>query len=345
MAQDMETIVARRILHKLDEIVLPSVKRNANIVKDFADRLQTSFASHGVLRGATVMHGGSAYESLCVKKDTDFDITIVLGEPYVAKNFQLLRDQSGFFALKWRNSNPLMSDEAGFLNAKALQEHLFKSLGTCVSEVRLAGMSVSWRPQLLALLVEITTQWGVISIDLVPVIAARSWGPCPDLVALGSLPTTLREHVDTLVQNCSPVLFFSPAAPGNHSNGHRLCNIAFGMLEKNFLRSNPEVRDMVRLLKFLSERQGWKDLGLKSFHMKRVAVKNCDELKNKTLWHGSKVLLLKMASELQGAAIDGFFVRNQQIFAARREKAVELSRALRVASAWDAAALDAAMPQ
>lgn len=68
--------------------------------------------------------------------------------------------------------------------------------------------------------------------------SARSWGHCQDLVALRSLPTTLREHVDTLVQNCSPVLFFSPAAPGNHSNGCRLCNIAFGMLEKNFLRSN-----------------------------------------------------------------------------------------------------------
>lgn len=59
------------------------------IVKDFADRLQESFARHGVLYGATVMHGGSAYESLCVKKDTDFDITIVLGEPYVAKNFEV----------------------------------------------------------------------------------------------------------------------------------------------------------------------------------------------------------------------------------------------------------------
>lgn len=57
------------------------------VVKDFADRLQATFSDHGLLRNATVMHGGSAYESLCVKEDTDFDITVVLGEPYVAKNF------------------------------------------------------------------------------------------------------------------------------------------------------------------------------------------------------------------------------------------------------------------
>ncbi|XP_047481933.1 uncharacterized protein LOC125034246 isoform X2 [Penaeus chinensis] len=341
-AQDQ---VASRILHRLDESVLPSVKRNAAIVKDFADLLQGTFSGHVLLRGATVMHGGSAYESLCVKKDTDFDITVVLGDPYVARNFELTRDTSGFFALKWRSSNPFLSDKAGFLDAKALQQNLFDALGKCVGQVRVSGTSVSWRPQLAALLVEITTQWGTISMDLVPVIAARSWGPCPDLVPLSSLPATLREHVDTLVRNCSPVLSFSAAAPGNHSNGHRLCNIAFGMLEKNFLRANPEVRDMVRLLKFLSEYHGWKKLGLKSFHLKRMAVKYSAELKDKTLWQGSKILLLRTATELQSKSnIDGFFVRNQHTFA-KRDSAAELSRALRSASAWDAAMLATAHPQ
>lgn len=59
---------------------------------------------------------------------------------------------------------------------------------------------------------------------------------------------------------------------------------------------------------------------------------------------GSKVLLLRMANELQSRNIDGFFVRNQQIFAAGRDSAVELSRALRSASACDAGKLAAAVP-
>ncbi|XP_063602170.1 uncharacterized protein LOC134778207 [Penaeus indicus] len=295
MAQEQETQVARRILHRLDESVLPSVKRNAGIVKEFADLLQATFSGHSLLRGATVLHGGSAYESLCVTKDTDFDITVVLGDPFVAKNFEVTRDRSGFFALKWRYSNRHLYDEAGFLDAKALQQQLFGALGNCVREVRVPNTSVFSMPKLMALLVEITTQWGTISMDLVPVIAARSWGPCPDLVPLSSLPATLREHVDTLVRNCSPVLCFSPAAPGNHSNGDRLCNIAFGMLEKNFLRANPAVRDMVRLLKFLSVYHGWKKLGLKSFHLKRMAVKYSGELVNKTLckWPEKGVCLLR----------------------------------------------------
>lgn len=40
---------------------------------------------------------------------------------------------------------------------------------------------------------------------------------------------------------------------------------------------------MVRLLKFLSEHHGWKKLGLKTFHSKRMAVKHSVELKDKTL--------------------------------------------------------------
>lgn len=116
-----------------------------------------------------------------------------------------------------------------------------------MGQVRVSGTSASWRPQLLALPVEITTQWGTISMDFVPVIAGYLstgrnvstkrhlgeftpldfcsftykfpcsrqlgvGGPSPDLVSLSSLPATLWEH--EVVRNCSPVLFSSPAAPG-----------------------------------------------------------------------------------------------------------------------------------
>lgn len=338
MANDGNSIIARRVLHQLDNSVVREVKRNAEVVDEFAKRLQICLGTSVLFRGCDVMHGGSAYESLAVTEKTDFDIVIVLGEPFVNHNFEIARDPSGFFTLKWKHLNYQPTDRYGFLDAMTLQNQLFQELASCVHKVHLMGKTVTCKPQLSALYTEIQTPSTKISVDLVPLIAVRSWDEFPNLVNLSRLPGELRHHVMILSMNRSPILFLSPAVPGSHQyvNGNRLCNVSFNMLEKNFLNKNPGVRDMVRLVKYVAEKRNWKAFGLKSFHIKRVALKYFDHLQYKSLWAGYKCLLENMLLELKNYTIDGFFVTNQKILQAKPEKIDELYLDITKVKSWDA---------
>nr|XP_053644933.1 uncharacterized protein LOC128697334 [Cherax quadricarinatus] len=259
----------------------------STVVDAFVKELQKQFRTNTFLYNAhfvDVMHGGSAYEALSVKLKTDFDIIIVLPDPYIGQNFE--------------------SHEQVKTNG----------LEKCVSNVHAPGVrEATYRLGLAACTVTLKKfNNTIISIDLAPQIAVRDW-KSSHLVKLQSLPQSLQSYISTLERNCSPIYFFSPAVPGNAGNKDYLCNISFSMLEKEFLKSNVKVRDMVRLVKLVGEAFQWpKKFGLKSFYIKRLAVKYFDELKNKTKWDGYKYILACLYKELQETkTIDGFFVTDQ----------------------------------
>lgn len=325
-------VVAKLILDRVDAGVKQTVKRNAETVCDFADRLQKTFHNQNFLAGADVMHSGSAYEGLSVKPKTDFDVIVVLALKCLEDDFEVIRDESLFFKIKTKT---------GFVDAEKLQELLFKELAECVEKTKVEGARVRCREGLASLDVEIETALGKISVDLSQQIPVRSWGRCPDLVSLSDLPRCLRRYIDVLNRNKSPVMFFSPAVPGRHRNGHLLCNVSFSMLEKSFLRDNVQVRDMVRLAKATAVCQDWKEkFGLKSFHIKRVAVKYSDELEGKALWSGYQLLLSKLLEELASTdTFDGFFISNQVIYKKKPEKVNKLKNEIKQVIPWRALTL------
>ncbi|XP_069987854.1 uncharacterized protein [Penaeus vannamei] len=328
----LNDVVAKLILDRVDAGVKQTVKRNAETVCDFADRLQKTFHNQNFLAGADVMHSGSAYEGLSVKPKTDFDVIVVLALKCLEDDFEVIRDESLFFKIKTKT---------GFVDAEKLQELLFKELAECVEKTKVEGARVRCREGLASLDVEIETALGKISVDLSPQIPVRSWGRCPDLVSLSDLPRCLRRYIDVLNRNKSPVMFFSPAVPGRHRNGHLLCNVSFSMLEKSFLRDNVQVRDMVRLAKATAVCQDWKEkFGLKSFHIKRVAVKYSDELEGKALWSGYQLLLSKLLEELASTdTFDGFFISNQVIYKKKPEKVNMLKKKIKQVIPWRALTL------
>ncbi|ROT75038.1 hypothetical protein C7M84_006437 [Penaeus vannamei] len=79
---------AKLIPHRVDAGVKQNVKRNAETVCDFADRLQKTFHNQNFLAGADVMHSGSAYEGLSVKPKTDFDVIVVLALKCLEDDFE-----------------------------------------------------------------------------------------------------------------------------------------------------------------------------------------------------------------------------------------------------------------
>ncbi|XP_053644993.2 uncharacterized protein [Cherax quadricarinatus] len=285
---------------------------------------------------ADVMHGGSAYEALSVKVKTDFDIIILLSDPYVGKNFEVERDSSGFFRLKWK------PPRHGYLDAVKLQKQAFEELSRCVDIVTSRKMvqqvqSVKYKEGLAALDLEITTRDGRrISVDLAAQIAVREWKGA-DLVRLKDLPQTLQMYIDKLQRNGSPIYFISPSVPGRHVDKTQLCNISFSMLEKEFLRSHVEIRDMVRMVKLVGLACDWKKkFTLKSFYIKRLAVKFSDELQHQTKWAGYRLLLQHLRDELQQTnTIDGFFVHGQVLYKKKPEKIQEFCRAINEALSWN----------
>ncbi|XP_063613800.1 uncharacterized protein LOC134787042 [Penaeus indicus] len=324
--------IARTILRRVDERVKQTVRRNAETVRLFAERLQKNFHAGDYLAGADIMHAGSAYEGLTVKPKTDFDVIVVLALKCLEDGFEVIRDESMFFKLKTRN---------GFVLAEKLQKFLFKELTECVGRTKVDGASIRCREGLASLDVEIKTKYDKISVDLSPQIPVRTWGRCPDLVSLASLPRCLRHYIDVLNRNKSPVMFFSPAVPGHHRNQDVLCNVSFSMLEKTFLRNDATLRDSVRLVKATAVCLDWKEkFGLKSFHIKRVAIKYSDELEGLTLWNGYKQLLRNLMEELTSThTFDGFFVSNQVTYKKKPERVYMLKEEIKQVITWSSTKL------
>ncbi|XP_047497695.1 uncharacterized protein LOC125044787 [Penaeus chinensis] len=113
------------------------------------------------------------------------------------------------------------------------------------------------------------------------------------------------------------------------------------MLEKTFLRNDATLRDIVRLAKATAVCQEWKEkFGLKSFHIKRVAIKYSDELEGLTLWNGYKQLLRKLLEELASTqTFDGFFVSNQVTYKKKPEKVNMLKEEIKQVITWSSAKL------
>ena len=95
---DMDT---KNIIGLLNKKATEPSKENAKIVKQFVDGLtKVLMCEEGLLKKSSVMHCGSSYEGLVVKAKSDFDLPLVLANPFIGKNFQILRDErTGYFQL------------------------------------------------------------------------------------------------------------------------------------------------------------------------------------------------------------------------------------------------------
>nr|XP_045596908.1 uncharacterized protein LOC123757403 [Procambarus clarkii] len=238
--------MVNRILGELNRKITAQIHQNAEIVDSFVSALRAQLMnSHGTLLSkANIMHSGSAYETLSVKVKTDFDIVLVLPTPYQVENFKVERDPSHFLRLIMNPNSTAKS----YLDAAKLQSQLFEELHMCLKRVSVPGVrSVSGKKGLAAYTVEIITTSGTkISVDLGPQIAARAWGEY--LRPLKELSAKLQDYVKMLERNASPIYLLIAAVPGNHPNQNFLFSISFSMLEKEFLRSNRNIRDMVKAL-------------------------------------------------------------------------------------------------
>ncbi|XP_064105210.1 uncharacterized protein LOC135214785 isoform X2 [Macrobrachium nipponense] len=311
---------AKRILCDMNNTVTPQVKSNRELVDEFLDKLRATFRHEVTPESYAihVIHGGSAYESLAVDNKADFDITVSLVGDFVSENFDAERDESGYFLLKAKKPMRHL-DCDNLLDSSKLRSGLFNALRRHVDMVEIPGTTITHEDGLCALAVELQEHIGPkrrVSIDLVPQIPFHTWNQCPDLLPLENMPKCLRQYIDTINKNKSPCMFFSLGIPKafRFPNSDQLFNISFSLLEKNFIHNETDIRDMVRLVKYIAKRRDWKDRHhFKSFYAKRVALKYYEELKGKEPWDGCLLLLEGLEKEVGNGVIDGYFVGNQPL--------------------------------
>ncbi|KAK7079041.1 hypothetical protein SK128_028522 [Halocaridina rubra] len=319
--------IVTEVLRELDTKVVTKVKENAHVVHDFLGKLGDKFNTPNQSREFKfhIMHAGSIYEKLAVEENADFDITLSILDPFCSKNFNIDRDASGYYRLKWKPSvkDQRFADNDGYIQSSRLRKSSFKYLRQCVEKINIPGTKINCYDADSSFSVKMISKSGKISLDLVPQIACSTWGQCKDLKPLKEMPQSTRCYIDTLNKNKAPVMFFSLGIPGSeaYKNPDQLFNVSFSMLEKNYLKENPEIRDMIRLVKYTAKHHDWKKLKdrgdtkmkypFKSFYAKRVAIKYHNQLKGKNVYEGYKCLLSYMSQELKTGKVDGYFVKDQ----------------------------------
>ncbi|XP_068223252.1 uncharacterized protein [Palaemon carinicauda] len=327
---------ALEILRQLDREVTPQVKRTREVVCLFLSKFLTVFENDVTTSfRITAIHGGSSDEHLAVDDKTDFDITVSLGGKFVSENFIVERDPRGFFILKAMKYMKFLNCD-NFLDSSYLRENIFDVLLWCIKWVKIPKTRIRCkRVSESAVIVKLQRKSGLkrkIFIYLVPQIPFHTWGQCPDLLPLQEMPECLREHIKRNIR-LNPCMFFSFVSPLDVRVKHldQLFNPSFSLLEKNFINEETDIRDMVRLVKYIAKKRHWKDSHhFKSFYAKRVALKHYDELKGMEPWDGCQRLLQRLEEQVTNQqVIDGYFVRNQPLRKWRYNEAQEFIREIR----------------
>ncbi|KAK3894836.1 hypothetical protein Pcinc_001411 [Petrolisthes cinctipes] len=292
-----------------------------------------------ILQDTTFDFAGSAYEGTAVSEMTDFDILLILPEPYVADNFMVHeRYEPGIYKLQWRVGSGVRPNTfvngKGFLEAKKLREYTVNELKNVLKDVKKDNphWKIHFKKMLNSLTVYITDNDGDrLKLDIVLQMGEPEWGQLANMTTEDELPSVLENYLEEVQYP----LFYS-LAPHNSFNGkndyHLLLSTSFSPLEKHCMIESCGVREAVLLAKLVSQDRDWKkDYGLRSFHFKRVAIKHYEELDGLNAWSGFQRLLKYLSEQLENAEIEGFFINDQDIFPKDGNQCTNLAKEIKQA--------------
>lgn len=337
-----EVTISRRDKSFVDKAIKELEDINDNVhdrkqeLNSFLDELMEEMRGSGcsLLEDSHYLYSGSSYERSAVCDKADFDIVLILPNPFKADDFELIeRHEPGFCKLstsddiedefeEWFNQND-------FLKVEALKDSVFDELSDILDNIQ--QMNSHWclkyNEQICSMKVTIKDDDGdILKIDLVPALSGCNLNNIP-----GMCP--LQELLQPLVQRGHKEYYLTLAAAPHlrdKNDYHLLVTIAFAGMEKTCMRSSSSVLNAVRLVKLTSDAKGWKrELGLRSFHIKRVAIKfyaDLDELSN---WDAYKRLLKYLSNECMSGNIDGFFICNQNTYIKSEEMAKTLAKKIK----------------
>ncbi|XP_071529245.1 uncharacterized protein [Panulirus ornatus] len=315
----------KRVDHVLAEVrkLNKKVHRKKKVLNEFlvAVKEKMNECKCELLRGAFFQHSGSGFEGTAVSDEACFDILLVLPEPFRGHNFEVTeRHGPGSYKLQWTDNEdvekPDFINKNGYLQARKLRDSAYDGLSEVLSDMRdHNGWSVHYNPPLDSLSAKLIDKDGdTLKIDIVAQIGEPNCYRVPGMIKRGQLPRSLQDYIHRIA---FPV-FYNLAPSCQHqtkTDAHLLVSTSFSLLEKHCMKETERLRDIVILVKLVSQSRNWKkDFFLQAIHIKRVAIKHYDELNAECTWAGFQKLLRYLSSELKIGVIKGFFIDDEDIF-------------------------------
>ncbi|CAL4144069.1 unnamed protein product, partial [Meganyctiphanes norvegica] len=248
------------VLQELDEIA-SHVQSRKHLLNEFLDELRASIGNKtwcNLLQGVHYRFPGSSYEKVGVTDKTDYDVAMVLPQPYNGDNFEIVgtRHGAGLYKLKWSGDEdtPEFINTNEFLKVIDLRDSIFQQLKEVIEEVK--DVRQDWhirnKTQKASMLVIVNGRNGEFNIkmDLVPQIQVTRWDVTPNPPSDNELPSVLRDYVD---QTPYP-MFFTLASPAKspkdtdsyaapyhlnqENDNHLVVTCSFSELEKHCMKSS-----------------------------------------------------------------------------------------------------------
>lgn len=335
MASRRDKNYVEKALQKLDDIN-DNVQDKKQELNNFLDELMEEMGDSDcfLLENSHYLYSGSSYERSAVHDETDFDILLILPDPFKADDFELIEcHKPGFCKLrqssgiegefkKWFNKN-------GFLKTQELRDYIFDELSEILKNIKRMNSHWSLRmwKQISTLVVRIKDDAGnTLKIDVVPALSGCDLNNIPSMRSLQELPEPLvQKHYNEYYLTLAAAPFLK-----DKNDYHLLVTVGFAAMEKTCIKSSSSVLNAVRLVKLTSYSKGWKkDFGFLSVHVKRVAIKHYEDLDSLSNWDAYKSLLKYIADDLRNGEIDGFFLYDQNKYNKDEEKGKELGRIIR----------------
>lgn len=256
---------------------------------------------------------GSAAESLVTSFKDDQDLLLILGPPYTPEYFKSVHEAHGRYFLMWNKktwngAKPRYVNEKGYLSTYSLRSHVNSCVrsaleGATVSELKVDRV-FTWKQTIRACLSDHTSSATYI-VDVIPQIKGDKWSKIDGVVSFGSLEPELQKTVTDLETSEHSAVLYSLFGPPNTSLLTLTTN--YSLLERDFFIKNKELREIVILAKLILAGHNWKNKhGLKTAHLKRVALGNITSLASLSPWQGMQKLFQLMVSQLQTGYLDGF---------------------------------------
>lgn len=298
------------ILHKRQRDLESQNWIAAEVGRHLQHRLQES---HPFLREAEWQLVGSAVEHLSVSEADDMDLIFTLGPPYTPQFFSAVYMGSGQYQLKWNKCfwnghRPPHLTSNNYLVVTSLRKQAYDCINSVLKNAHISRMKVIkvmlWKQAVRVVLRDASTTKKHV-VDVILQIGGGQWNNMQGLTKWGNLPPQLQDVITSLETAGQPSVSFGLHGPAGTSS--LTVTTSYSVLEREFFLEHDNVRDAVLLAKIIISGHNWKNkFGLKSAHVKRIAMKHFMVLRHCLPWPGMKLLLQVMVDQLQRGGLEGY---------------------------------------
>ncbi|XP_071520893.1 uncharacterized protein [Panulirus ornatus] len=256
---------------------------------------------------------GSCAENLATSNKDDRDILLLLGPPYTPQYFKAIHEGHGRYFLqwnkcKWNGDKPRYIHAKNYLSATLLRNHVNSCVCSALQGATISGLKVvkllPWKQAIRAILRKENDQSQYI-VDVLPQIKGDKWKVVDGLVSFGSLEPELQKIISNLEASGNSAFHFALFGPAGTSP--LSFTTSFALLERDIILKDNGTRNVMMLAKVIIAGQQWKNrFGIKSAHLKRVAIGNISTLTHLSPWKGMLELFRMVVSQLQAGYLDGF---------------------------------------